>query len=211
MFRNRLSSGAAILVLCSASGALSGAFPGELQAAETSPDVVYVTDELRLGLYQTEETSGRSIKTLVSGTRLNILERSLMSVQVRTDEGDQGWVKTAYLVEAEPARRRVAGLEQLQAETADALTAAQSAQSESAQQVASLEQELGQLREDVVNLPALQEQNAELKASLNASGIRVPIAWVIGVALAALVVGWLVGNWWLDRKVRRKFGGVRVY
>ena len=200
-----------MLVLCSALSAFSGAFPGELQAAEPSPDVVYVTDELRLGLYATEETSGRSISTLVSGARLSILERSLMSVQVRTEEGDKGWVKTAYLVETEPARRRVAGLERLQAETADSLAAAQSAQSSAAAQVASLEQELGQLREGLVNLPALQEENAALKATLSATGIRIPIVWVIGLALAALVVGWLVGNWWLDRKVRRKFGGVRVY
>jgi hypothetical protein len=211
MSKNRLSSGAAILVLCSASGVFPGAFLAEAAAAENSPDVVYVTDELRLGLYATEETTGRSIKTLVSGSRLSILERSLMSVQVRTDEGEEGWVKTAYLVETEPARRRVATLERLQIETANALAAARSAQSVSAEQVASLQQELDQLGEELVNLPALEEENAELQATLSASGIRIPLAWVIGVVLSALIVGWLVGNWWLDRKVRRKFGGVRVY
>ena len=42
-------------------------------AAESAAnaDVLYVTDELRLGLYAGEETSGRTLKTLISGARLD--------------------------------------------------------------------------------------------------------------------------------------------
>ncbi len=203
MTRNRrLGQAAMTMVTLLASAALLAAQPS---------GIVYVTDELRLGLYRTEETSGRSIKTLISGARLEILERSLMSVRVRAEDGAEGWVKTAYLVEIEPARRRLASLEQQQAVSQSALAAAESAQTSLAERAQSLQQELDQVRQDIIDLPALQQENATLKESLQASGILVPMIWVIAAALSSFFVGWFAGNWWLDRKVRRTFGGVRVY
>ena len=51
---------------------------------------VYVTDMLRLGLYTDEMTTGKSIRTLLSGERLVVLERALRSVRVRVDDGTEG-------------------------------------------------------------------------------------------------------------------------
>jgi SH3-like domain-containing protein len=96
-------------------------------------ETVYVTDELRLGLYQGEETSGRPFKTLISGDALEVLERALMSIRVRTEDGEEGWVKTAYIVTVEPGRRRAEKLEaqntQLQVGLTEARTEIVSAQS----------------------------------------------------------------------------------
>ncbi|MFV2090330.1 MAG: hypothetical protein ACC642_06730, partial [Pseudomonadales bacterium] len=146
-----------------------------------------------------------------SGARLEILGRSLMSARVRAEDGAAGWVKTAYLVETEPARRRLASLEQRQVVSLSALAAAESAQTSLAERAQALKQELDQVRQDIIDLPVLQQENAALKESLQASGILVPMIWVIAAALSSFFVGWFAGNWWLDRKVRRTFGGVRVY
>lgn len=174
-------------------------------------DVVYVTDELRLGLYRTEETSGRALKTLVSGARLEVLERSLMSIQVRTEDGDEGWVKTAYIVTSEPARRRLATVETLQSETAARLADREAELSALKSDHDALVAELTLTRQGVTDLPGLRAENENLKAALNEGGIRVPLLWIFIASMLSLLLGGLLGYWLLDRRVRRRFGGIRVY
>ena len=180
-------------------------------AAAADADVVYVTDELRLGLYPTEETSGRALKTLVSGTELTILERSLMSIRIRSEEGDEGWVKTAYVVESPPARRRLAALQALQEETAARLSAREENVATLATRIEELNAALTRAEQGIDDLPTLREENAELRATLSAAGIRVPLIWLALATLTSLILGAFLGYWWLDRRVRKSFGGIRVY
>ena len=78
------------------------------------------------------------------GDRLEVLERALMSVRVRTETGEEGWVKTAYLVEEEPARRRATGLE--------SATARLAAELETMPLVAPVQGDLlGRARDDVLD------------------------------------------------------------
>lgn len=184
---------------------------GDLLAATPDADVVYVTDELRLGLYRGEDTAGRAMKTLVSGARLDVLERSLMSIRVRTEDGDEGWVKTAFVVTSEPARRRVASLEALQEETAARLSAREADVTELAARIETLDAALLEAQSGIRDLPSLQAENAELKAELAASGTRVPLWWLLLAALLSLLLGAFLGYVWLDRRVRKNFGGIRVY
>ena len=174
-------------------------------------DVVYVTDELRLGLYSSEETSGRAKKTLLSGARLTVLERSLMSIRVRTDDGDQGWVKTAYIVEAEPARSKLERVAAEAAATSTRLVETEAALAEASGQADELSLKLAEANAGITDLPALREENAALQAELAAGGIRVPLIWVIAAALISAVIGGLIGYWLLDRRVRSRFGGMRLY
>jgi SH3 domain protein len=180
-------------------------------AAQEQAEAVYVTDELRLGLYATEETTGRALKTLISGTRLQVLERSLMSIRVRTEDGDEGWVKTGYVVPNEPARRRLEALESLQATTAESLAASEADKERLSEQISGLEAELAQANQGIADLPEVMARNEALNAELTSRGIQVPLLWFALAVVGALIGGGIVGYWWLDRKVRRKFGGVRVY
>lgn len=190
-----------LLLSCSARGAQSVA----------SADVVYVTDELRLGLYSGEDTAGRALKTLVSGSRLDVLERSLMSIRVRTEEGDEGWVKTAYVVTVEPARRRLAAVTALQEETAAALAAREADVRRLSEESRSLEAALAEAEQGIQDLPAVRAENENLMAALSARGISVPLPWLFGITGITLLAGFGLGYWWLDRRVRRQFGGHRLY
>jgi len=179
--------------------------------AAAEGDLVYVTDELRLGLYSTEETTGRAARTLLSGARLTVLERALMSIRVRTDDGDEGWVKTAYIVEAEPARSRLARVEAEAAETTARLAESETALATATAEANTLVADLAEARAGITELPAIRAENAALEAELNEGGIRVPLSWLIVAALISAVLGGLIGYWLLDRRVRSRFGGLRVY
>ncbi len=174
-------------------------------------DVVYVTDELRLGLYATEETTGRASRTLLSGARLTVLERALMSIRVRTDDGDEGWVKTAYIVTAEPARSRLARVEAEAEAVAGRLAESEAALAAAGSELETLSAELAEAQAGIIELPALQAENAELAAALNEGGTRVPLLWLIIAAVISALIGGLIGYWLLDRRVRSRFGGLRVY
>jgi len=174
-------------------------------------DVVYVTDELRLGLYRTEETTGRTIKTLISGARLTVLERALMSIRVRTEDGDEGWVKTAYIVDKEPARSRLAGLEAEAEQTRTRLAETEAALETSLETQQQLVDELAATKQGIADLPGLRAENKTLRATLEAGGIRVPLTWFLVAMVVSLLLGGLFGYWLLDRRVRSRFGGLRVY
>jgi len=180
-----------------------------MAAAAEAP--VYVTDELRLGLYDGEQTTGRPFQTLLSGAKLEVLERSLMSVRVRTEDGVEGWVKTAYLVTAEPARRKVESLQRENEKMSGQLETLRTSQAESVARIKDLEADLAAAQQGIADLPELQQRNAELQSALDARGMKVALRWLVVATVAAFAVGCIGGYLWLDRRVRKRFGGLKVY
>ena len=90
-------------------------------------EIAYVTDILRLGIHVAEDTSDRPFQNLISGTELTVLERTTNYARVRTPGGDEGWVKSAYLVTEKPAQLRVAEVEAELAHLREQLELAKSA------------------------------------------------------------------------------------
>ena len=71
-------------------------------------ETAYVTDNLRLGLHQAEDTSDRAFRTLESGQPVEILSRGRNYARVQLPDGVQGYLKAAYLVFEKPAKLIVA-------------------------------------------------------------------------------------------------------
>ncbi len=185
--------------------------PVSVCAAPAPGDTIYVTDELRLGLYSDEQTSGRPMRNLISGDALEVLERSLMSVQVRTEDGDVGWVKSAYVVSVEPGRRRAARLDAEIAGLRTQLAETSSTAEARKVQIAELENQLEDAAAGIQELPQLKTDNAALRDELAATGSRIASYWALIIAVVCAVGGFVAGYFWLDRRVRKQFGGVRVY
>src|SRR6185436_12169046 len=78
-----------------------------LWAGSVCAETVYVTDVLRLGLYDAPNSSDKPVENLVSGTALEVLERDASYAHVRLADGREGWVKATYLVTDKPASARV--------------------------------------------------------------------------------------------------------
>ena len=72
-------------------------------ATSASAETLYVTDILRLGLHHAEDTSDQPFENLVSGAPLEIIEKKSNFAHVRTADGQEGWVKSAYLVAEKPS------------------------------------------------------------------------------------------------------------
>lgn len=184
-------------------------------AAAARAETLYVTDILRLGLHHAPDTSDEPFQNLVSGAPLEILEKTPNYDHVRTADGQDGWVKSAYLVADKPAQLRVAELEaeltRLRNEFAEARSARLVAEEEAGRlnkQMSASSDSTDAMQD---TLSRLKAQNQNYEARLEGLRGSLPLAWV-GAALAvALVAGFLGGLWWLDALIRRRHGGFRIY
>ena len=184
-------------------------------AATAAADTAYVTDSLRLGLYAEPDGSGTAMQNLVSGAALEVLERTSGFARVRTEDGNEGWVKSTYLVEQKPARLRVTELE---AELATLRSDAERAHTARA----SAEDELNRLGKQVSastgstdaiqdTLGRLRSENEAYEARLESYRRSLPLPWVAAALVVSLGAGFVGGLWWLDALIRRRHGGFRIY
>ena len=178
-------------------------------------DTMYITDILQLGIHQAQDTSDAPFRNLVSGTAVTVLERVPNFARVRTPEGQEGWVKSAFLVSDKPAQLRVAEVEahaaELEQQLAAAVAARDSAAVDAADLVASAELELAAAQASRNTLARLQLENSEFEERMELYRGAIPWPWVAGAVLVALALGFVGGWWWLDAAIRRRHGGFRVY
>jgi SH3 domain protein len=186
-----------------------------LLAAHAVAQTVYVTDMLQLGLYRESGDRSQPFGTLPSGTPLEVLERQRNYARVRTPDGSEGWVKTAYLVAEKPARTRLANLETENRRLSQRFAAVRETLSAARQRVVELEERAatstalaGESRQ---RLEALHQENQDFRIALAEHRYAVPLLWVLSVTGVSLVLGLIGGIWLLDYRIRRRHGGYRIY
>jgi hypothetical protein len=187
-----------------------------LLAARGVAATAYVSDELVLGVYAEENNQGQRLATLHSGTSVETLAQDGDFTQVRLTDGTTGWVKTAFLTATEPAVVRVKRLEE-ELDRARATTpalaeaAARSEVERLKQELSARQSELAAARSGAVS-PAAPPQSAP--GPLAAIQAPAETLWQV-IAGIALLIG-LAGGFWLGyatlaRRVKHKFGGIKVY
>ncbi len=182
-----------------------------LAAAETA----YVTDNLRLGLHQAEDTSDRAFRMLESGQALEILSRDRNYANVQLPDGVQGYVKAAYLVDEKPAKLIVAEtIAERDALTAELEETRQAFAGPAAtiqglkDEAAALQSQLDSAESQIVEL---QEENASIQGMKERYKGSLPLSWVAGATAVCLIGGFLLGLWWVDHQSRKRHGGIRIY
>ena len=185
-----------------------------LTAASGWAATAYVTDELILNVYSEQNQQGQRLATLHSGASVETLATSADSTQVRLGDGVTGWVKSSFLTTSVPATARVKQLE----EELDRSRATTPALAEAAarSEVERLQHELSDTQSQLAE--ALSARG-ESSAAGGAAGSGAPPAarrsiGVGGAAIGMLVVatlGFWLGYATLARRIRRKFGGLKVY
>jgi len=176
----------------------------------------YVSDELVLGVYSEENNQGQRLATLHSGASVETLAQNGDFTQVRLSDGTTGWVKSAFLTTKEPAVVRIKQLEeeldQSRATTpALAEAAARSEVQRLKLELAAKQTELDSMRAGGSAPAAANAPESGALAAIHAAAApRWPVIAGIAVAIG-LACGFWLGFATLARRVRRKFGGIKVY
>jgi SH3 domain protein len=178
-------------------------------------ETAYVTDILRLGLHRAEDTNDQPFRNLVSGTELEVLLQTTNYAQVRTADGQEGWVKSAYLVTDKPAQLRVAELEAelatLRAESDRAEHERLAAEQQLAQATRHVDAAAASSEAVEATLLRLKDENAAFAERLDAYRGSIPLLWVLGALAITLIAGFTAGLAWVDYTSRRRHGGFRIY
>lgn len=187
-----------------------------LAARGAAAATAYVSDELVLGVYAEENNQGQRLATLHSGARVETLLQNGDFTQVRLTDGTTGWVRSAFLITKEPAVVRVKQLE----EELDRTRATTPALAEAAarSEVERLKQELASKQSDLDAARSGTAIIATPDAGTAASApmlTQIPASRWVATAVIATAIGLGCGFWLgyatLARRIRRKFGGLKVY
>jgi hypothetical protein len=193
-----------------------------LLTARVTAATAYVSDELVLGVYSEQNNQGQRLTTLHSGASVETLAVNGDFTQVRLNDGTVGWVKSAYLTTQEPA---VVRIKQLQDEldrsraTTPALAeaAARSELEQLKRELAAKQAELMAANAALAPAPpggSAAAAGADARAAIIASRTAASStrAWIeVGAVLASLTVGFCLGYATLARRIRHKYGGLKVY
>lgn len=176
----------------------------------------YVSDELVLGVYAEENNQGQRLATLHSGTSVETLAQDGDFTQVRLLDGTTGWVKSAFLTTQEPAVVRVKQLqEELDRSRATTPALAEAAARSEVERL-KLELAAKQSELDAARARAAPAGTTAPAASGALAAISAAAAprWPVITAIAAAIgagFGFWAGYMTLARRVRDKFGGIKVY
>jgi SH3 domain protein len=178
-------------------------------------ETAYVTDNLRLGLHEAPDTSGRAFRYLDSGQEMEILTRDRNYANVRLPDATEGWVKAAYLVDDKPAKLIVAEITAERDALAAELEETKQAFAAPAATIENLRNDAlafdAKLAEAGATIANLQTDNASYQGLKEQYRGSLPLTWVAGAIGVCLIAGFLFGMWWVDRRSRIRHGGIRIY
>jgi SH3 domain protein len=185
--------------------------------------VVYVTDKLILGMKDNPEGKGKNLKLLRSGTKLEVLERQGPFSKVRTPEGLVGWAKTTFMVKDKPAilqldilkdenkelRKEIERLKKSRQGTKEPEKVIEvQADPEQKQRLLELEMALEEAKKQ------LEEQEIQLAEKPGTSEsiqvVRPSLKWLITVFLIGLITGSAYMFYHFQKRMRKRFAGMKV-
>jgi hypothetical protein len=195
--------------------ALAAAVP--LARAETA----YVIEQLVVGVNSASDDTGERIASIKSGDKVELIERVEEQAHIRLPSGTEGWVKASYLSSDPPLQQRL----DARTEEVTKLKA----------EVTRLESELKAVRLAATKAPPpapapapvtappppqVQDANPGAAPSPGNRGMfknepllktGPPWRWIGGVGAGGLLLGFVLGWRMLDRRIRAKYGGLRIY
>jgi hypothetical protein len=180
-----------------------------LMAARGWGAAAYVTDELVLNVYSDQNQQGQRLATLHSGASVETLSVNGDYTQVRLPNGITGWVKSTFLTTNVPATVRVKELQ----EDIDRSRATTPALAEAAAR-SELDRLQGELADKQAELTAALAAHPDSRAA-GGAGPAAPRSIGAGALICVALVfgglGFWLGYVTLARRVRKKFGGLKVY
>ena len=194
--------------------------PGDAQPEAAQPvRTLFVSDKLVLNVYAEPDQGGSRVGTIETGDAVDELERGNGFIRIRLSDGREGWVGSNYLTTDAPAAVQLRDLQRQQK------AATQSVDKKATEEIARLKKENDALQAQVKDLKAaaasapapvddgVLEGASPVPQQLAAAGPASAGSiwlWSLIVVLAA-GVAYAAGYQSLARRIRKKFGGLRIY
>jgi hypothetical protein len=174
-------------------------------------ETVYVAERIRIGLRAEVVETSTVVKTVETGTPLEVVERFDKLARVRDPQGTEGWIEARYLTPDPPARLQ---LDKLQGDLAKSRTLAAEAQAQLKKAQSTLAEQAEKIKE--------LEKNAADRPAPAPVAIKVPppvtpaaantgsgfsYLW-LGISFAMLGIGFAAGVRWLRESIRKRSGGM---
>jgi hypothetical protein len=193
--------------------------PTESPEPVSAPRRLFVSDKLVLNVYSEPEQAGSRVGTIETGDAVDELERGEGFIRIRLPDGRVGWVGSNYLTTDAPAAVQLRDLQRQQKSSTQAVD------KKAAEEIArlkkeseSLQAQLKDLKAAAASAPAPDDDGVlegaspapqQLAAVAPTSGGSTWL-WLLIVALAA-GLAYAAGYQSLARRIRKKFGGLRIY
>jgi len=186
-----------------------------LYASLVNAQPMFVIDRVVLNVYENPSTAGGKIATLQTGDSVETLDTVQDYVRVRMASGQEGWIRTGFLTVQAPAAVRLKQLEESRLAAENSRLRAENFALD--QQVKVLTQmTMHQLTAGVAAAAAqtVLLGPARQPAAPSAAGAEAPgwpwWVWPAGVA-SCVVLGFLLGYQTLARRIRRRYGRMKIY
>ena len=183
-----------------------------------SAETLYVIDRLVIGLRSDLTDAATVVKSVETGTALEVLERDGNRALVREPQGAEGWIDTRYLSPQPPGRVQVgelqAEIKRLRAELARPAATKDDAGPKAAQLEAELTQANAKLAQAQTDLDQARVALADARRApkdpraATTTEFRWPgLLWLV-IGFAMLGIGFVAGILWVRESIRRRMGGM---
>ncbi len=199
---------------------LAFAVASSLAAVEASAESLYVIDQLVVGVNSASGEEGERVASIKSGDRVELLDREGDEAHVQLANGTAGWVKGSYLSSEPPTQRRLldrtAEVEKLKQDVGRLETQLTAARASAAAPRAAPAVDPPPALQASVPAAVPPASSAPVRDASNLMDPPDQIGrpgwlWLTVSSTVALAVGFVAGWRVLDRRIRRKYGGLRIY
>jgi SH3-like domain-containing protein len=199
---------------------------------EGTPETQYVIEQLVVSVNAAPDGAGDRVDQIKSGDRVEVLEQQGEQSRVKLASGQEGWVRTSYLSTTPPLREQLKArtdeLEKLRAEKTKLETALASAKKAASAATAAPSPTAASApaprTNDISGVPPSGGPTSDSAASdapppsnppMFGSDAAAPSrpSWLVAitVSMLTLVAGFVLGWRVLDKRIRAKYGGLRIY
>ena len=193
----------------------------EKPAEEKVLGVVYVTDNLILGMKDNPEGTGKNLKLLRSGAKLEVLDRKGSFSKVRTEEGLVGWAKTTFMVKDKPSIMLAEELKQENKSLREQINQLMKSSNKTPEKVVEVQID-PQQKQRIVELElALDEARKQLAEQQDQVVVEQPVSesvTIVGFSVkqlfiamfAGMLIGGAVMSYYFKQRMRKRFAGLKV-
>ncbi len=170
-------------------------------------DTVYVSDNLRVGVRPSPDSSIAPIDVVTSGMHLNVIESEAGYIKIRTNTGITGWVKEVYMTKDIPVREKYKDLS-AKYEAQHNIISELKEKIESLTKVkVALITDLDKERTEKSNIELQLARFVEAKYVDNLGNGQ---NFIIFIFIVIFIAAFFIGMFWYRYLVTRRLGGLRL-